>query len=559
LHDSVAQVLAVDQAAVAVAQARTTVALSGRPQVSAGIPETEWSDLVEQVKAAGMTPDRVHDADAVVALLHRVNDGDTTAAVQASAYLVDLQGAIKAVRAGTVRQQQERAYQVGLVLAIAVISGLVMVLGAAIWVRRSLFVRFQDMSRTARRIVDGSPERLDARIRDPLGAVAAAFNAGIDRQQGLVEALGAENARSAVARQISDGLDMALSSADLFEVLGKAMTTVGAGNPTEFIVVEPMGGGLTSAASTHGSRCLISDAEQCVALRRGAIQKFGDSDSINACPKLQDRDRPARSATCVPATFLGQPLGVLHTVLAETGPDGSPADPVSPAALDMTLMTELASLTANRLGTMRAFAREESNARTDPLTGLSNRREFERKARGMKAGVLAMADLDHFKLVNDTFGHEAGDQALMAFADVLRTATRGQNDMIARWGGEEFALVMPGATVSEAIEVIGRIQETLARVCLTRTPAFTCSWGIAAFTGSVTETVRQVDHALYAAKENGRNCWVVAGQPRSELGDADTNESTEPWGSMGAAPGDHGSVLRFVEDSVVEPAGALDH
>jgi diguanylate cyclase (GGDEF)-like protein len=340
---------------------------------------------------------------------------------------------------------------------------------------------------------------MDTSIRDPLGAVAAAFNAGIAKQADLVKKLGTENRRAAVGRQIADGLDLATDSPAVYEVVRRAMLAVSPHAAAELLITDADAPTeVHSVAATLEPCCPVIDANECAAIRRGATQRFTDPSSINACPHLAGRD--IGWATCVPATFLGQPLGVLHVVAA---PDFE-EDP------DEVMLTELATLAANRIGTMRAFAQEEQHARTDPLTGLLNRRSFERAAHHVTVGVLAMSDLDHFKLINDLHGHQIGDQALTLFADVLTSGTRAGKDLVARWGGEEFAVLLPGADMSTATEIIGRIQELLARECMAHAPAFTSSWGLAPMNGSLRGAISQADAALYQAKSDGRDRYVIA-------------------------------------------------
>src|SRR5207248_2643890 len=118
-------------------------------------------------------------------------------------------------------------------------------------------------------------------------------------------------------------------------------------------------------------------------------------------------------------------------------------------------------------------------ASPDGLTGLTDRRSLENRARILRGhGVdfaLVMADLDHFKSLNDTHGHECGDRALRVFAETLRDGIR-TDDVACRYGGEEFIVLLPGVDVHEAIEVMERVREALARN--TRrgdVPAFTAS------------------------------------------------------------------------------------
>ena len=130
-----------------------------------------------------------------------------------------------------------------------------------------------------------------------------------------------------------------------------------------------------------------------------------------------------------------------------------------------------------------------------------------------------MLDLDHFKRVNDTWGHEAGDAVLAHVASVVRTHLRA-SDLACRFGGEEFVVVMLGADIDEAEErmryIAARVSESRPRLGELELPAITFSAGIAeAFVhgDSAEKLLRAADHALYDAKEAGRDCIVRASPP----------------------------------------------
>jgi diguanylate cyclase (GGDEF)-like protein len=155
-------------------------------------------------------------------------------------------------------------------------------------------------------------------------------------------------------------------------------------------------------------------------------------------------------------------------------------------------------------------------ASTDALTGLPNRRAAEARLRQLITArepfAFAMADLDRFKLLNDTHGHQAGDEALRAFADVARECMR-QDDLACRWGGEEFAFVLVGANAEQALQWSDRLRERLAQALRRRSaPAFTASLGLceAAADLPMESMVAAADMALYRAKAEGRNRAVVA-------------------------------------------------
>ena len=175
------------------------------------------------------------------------------------------------------------------------------------------------------------------------------------------------------------------------------------------------------------------------------------------------------------------------------------------------LRSEIAQLRQN-------VARAETEARTDPLTGAANRGAFDEElarrcelaASGLQSFALVYADIDHFKKINDTYGHPVGDRVLTAFVEFLRARIR-QGDTIARCGGEEFAMILPGATLRPAMRKAKKMIDELARADWAVDPGtklkFTASMGVGEWqTGDdAAGLVQRVDRALYRAKNEGRN------------------------------------------------------
>jgi diguanylate cyclase (GGDEF)-like protein len=167
-------------------------------------------------------------------------------------------------------------------------------------------------------------------------------------------------------------------------------------------------------------------------------------------------------------------------------------------------------------GALQALEQVQRQASLDGLTGLPNRRTFEDGVRrlrtaGRRYGVL-LADLDRFKTINDTFGHAAGDQALRRFADVLRGCLREQ-DLPCRFGGEEFAVAIPGADAAETAAIAERLRGALAASALEATgPTFTASVGVAdsLLAGTLSDQLALADAALLAAERSGRDRVLVA-------------------------------------------------
>ena len=161
------------------------------------------------------------------------------------------------------------------------------------------------------------------------------------------------------------------------------------------------------------------------------------------------------------------------------------------------------------------MAETQLQASTDTLTGLLNRRAFSERVAAVPAHLhplaVGMADLDHFKTLNDTYGHDTGDRALRLFARVLTDALR-TSDVASRYGGEEFALAFPDCSATDAARVLNGVRAQLdAAITVGGLPTFTVSFG-------VTETevnedfdaaLRRADEALLHAKGDGRDRVVL--------------------------------------------------
>jgi diguanylate cyclase (GGDEF)-like protein len=164
---------------------------------------------------------------------------------------------------------------------------------------------------------------------------------------------------------------------------------------------------------------------------------------------------------------------------------------------------------------------------TDGLTGLANRRTFDdtmqrewrRAQRGNYPMAVIIADIDHFKKFNDTYGHLAGDECLKKVATALKNAVRRAGDLAARYGGEEFVLLMPMTTVSEATQIAEDIRTSVESMKIRHEKSgvndfVTLSLGAAALVPqqgmSAEDLIKEADKAMYQAKEMGRNRAIGA-------------------------------------------------
>jgi diguanylate cyclase (GGDEF)-like protein len=370
-----------------------------------------------------------------------------------------------------------------------------------------------DAQRSVRNLDDGGVTVLVTDSCAAALAVAAALILG-RRLRRREQASRINTKRRSYEATLQEALDMAATEVDAYAVVTKALRESVPGLQVEMLVADSSGAHFHQALSTaepsptdQQCGCGVVSPVDCPATRRGHTLVFPSSQALNACPHLTGRPTGELSAACVAISITGQSSGVVHAM----GPDGTP-----PTENDVSYLEITTRQASERIAMIRAFAKSETQARTDPLTGLWNRRSLENRVRELARDetpyAVAYGDLDHFKVLNDTHGHEAGDQALRLFARVLRDSVR-PDDITARYGGEEFVIVLPDCASETATKVLERLREQLA-ITLTngRVPAFTVSFGVASSADADTfdEVVAIADHALLTAKTDGRNRTVLA-------------------------------------------------
>ena len=192
-------------------------------------------------------------------------------------------------------------------------------------------------------------------------------------------------------------------------------------------------------------------------------------------------------------------------------------------AADRELAITLASQVAVAIENARLFRRVRQLAEQDALTGVLNRGEFFRRAEEAHArgGAVIMFDVDHFKRFNDDHGHALGDEVLRRVAAAARSATRS-SDIVGRYGGEEFSVLLPGATLEDARDVGERIRGAVAQVRIASQGAdlsATVSVGVAAARPGETlqHLLSRADEALYLSKRRGRNIVTVQAHRDSDI------------------------------------------
>lgn len=247
----------------------------------------------------------------------------------------------------------------------------------------------------------------------------------------------------------------------------------------------------------------------------------------NAHLMLRD-GRHDPSAMFIGAMFLIQTVVTVVRVVTSFGSGFEQTglfahDPVQTLYLGTSAVMSLMVTVGFTLVAMNRLRVElEQQSHADPLTGLLNRRAFlnahkEERDKMMRTGgllSLLLIDLDHFKAVNDTYGHVTGDEILVDFSKRV-AALLERNHHFARWGGEEFAALIPGLRPEEAFELAQALRARIALNEDPELPAYTCSIGIACKASgeaTIERLVKDADEALYRAKRNGRNCVELSDQ-----------------------------------------------
>lgn len=213
---------------------------------------------------------------------------------------------------------------------------------------------------------------------------------------------------------------------------------------------------------------------------------------------------------------IASPLGKLADMVRSAGNDARLASVQSIQAWYHEADSLKKAVQEYRIIVAERIAKLSDEAMTDPLTRLNNRRGFEilaEKHNGEITQSVVTIDIDHFKRINDRFGHDAGDAVLVKLATLMRQTCRTR-DLISRFGGEEFAILLPQTTLSDAARTAERIRKAVTDTRFPFAGQITVSAGVASLgakSGSLDDMLRLADQALYVAKREGRNAVVIAG------------------------------------------------
>ncbi|MCP4350437.1 MAG: diguanylate cyclase [Desulfobacterales bacterium] len=263
------------------------------------------------------------------------------------------------------------------------------------------------------------------------------------------------------------------------------------------------------------------EKHDCWAVRRNDIHAVDHPGEGLICPHLNTF--PNNGYMCVPIKTSESIMGIISFIFDQCESRQASEKWKQNMESKQILATRVAENYALSLANLRLRERLRKESIHDPLTGLYNRRHMEvslerevRRAERHKTSVgIIMLDIDHFKIFNDTYGHEAGDLVLKELGVLLRGSIRGE-DIACRYGGEEFLLIMPdtepGIAEHRAEELLLRVRDLSIKYQDNKLKT-TISMGVAAFPnkgGGIKETVNAADAALYKAKRRGRNQVVIA-------------------------------------------------
>src|SRR4051812_21000818 len=403
-------------------------------------------------------------------------------------------------------------------LAVALAFGLLSLVGVLLLVRR-VAVRVREYAAFAGRVAEGDLSmRLLGGRRDELSGLAHSLNAMVEElaaaAQQRKQALAGDRAYRAAQDAFSDAMQVAETEREAHGVLklhierwvpDSEVVVLNRHSVTDELEAStplPAGSPLQDA---------LEDAEPraCLAVR---LARTHDS-AADPPPLLECKlcGRTARESTCVPLQVSGEVIGsvlVEHERLLHADEHRRIADTVSQAG--------------PTLANLRTLALAEARAATDALTGLPNRRAVQdalkrtiaQAGRTLSPMAVLLLDLDHFKQINDTYGHDRGDAVLTAVGDVLSSALR-TSDFVGRNGGEEFVALLPDTGVEGALEAAEKLRIAIGRLTLPGIDRpVTASVGAAVYPHTAADAeslLRLADRALYGAKASGRN--------RSELAD----------------------------------------
>jgi diguanylate cyclase (GGDEF)-like protein len=387
------------------------------------------------------------------------------------------------------------------VMLVAGLVGLLCSIATVVWLIRSVLPRTLSYSRFAARVSRGDyTERLHPEGADELAQLGRVLDELAERRQ-------AEDTYDRNKLELIDALQLTENEADAHQLLRRHLERSVPGNTVTVLNRNNSADRLQAMTPVDRASPLVSGLaaakpRSCLAVRMARPHDTSAQNDLLPCPVCSGC---SGFTTCVPLIVSGEVIGSVLSdhpqPLTETG-QRSIRDAVTQAA--------------PVIGNLRNLAVAELRAATDSLTGLPNRRAIQdtfrrmvaQASRTMSPLAALMGDLDHFKQINDQYGHGRGDDVLAATAAAMSASIR-DSDFAGRFGGEEFIVLLPDTDAAGAFTIAEKVRAAIAAIRVTGVERpITMSIGIAVLPDHATDAEaleRAADQALYAAKNSGRN------------------------------------------------------
>jgi diguanylate cyclase (GGDEF)-like protein len=394
-----------------------------------------------------------------------------------------------------------------LLLLLIALATLAASAGSVLVLVRNVVPRIRRYSRFAEGVrSSASTEKLHPRGRDELANLGRALDE-------MVVAQRTDREQEAMQAEFSQMMQVAATEDEAYDLLSRQLDRAVGGGRTVVLNRNNSADRLEPASTlppdSHlEERLIAAEPRSCLAVRFGRMHREGPgNDPLMSCEVC---GKTGSYSVCEPLLVSGEVIGaalVLH--------------PEPLTARELGALTSSVGQAAPVLANLRNLALAEFRAATDALTGLPNSRAARDTLKRMVAQAARMVsplsalllDLDHFKQINDSFGHGRGDDVLAAVGSVLPSVLR-EADFAARYGGEEFLILLPATGHDEAALVAEKVRATIETIRVAGVNReITASIGIAAVpedAGDADTLVRHADRALYTAKANGRNQVKVA-------------------------------------------------
>lgn len=345
----------------------------------------------------------------------------------------------------------------------------------------------------------------DVRIAEVIAeasTAAVASFATYDKVRAQAEVLAERSRVLEGINQLVDALAIAPDERATAAVVARSMQQTFRLRAATTLLIDPSLALLETIGATDGARAhpVVTDPKSCPAVHSGRLLVVGGTNDVAVCPYMPAEGGPY---ACVPLVGAGVPLGALFL------------EPDERSVVDESFVRAASDRAALTIATRRLLATARRQATTDGLTGLFNRRFMDEQLRlvqslaerhGEPYSIVAF-DLDNLKDLNDTLGHEAGDQGLSSFARILSRAIR-TSDIAVRTGGDEFAILASRTRLDEAVLLAERVREAARAASRQQVHgAMTASAGVASWQAgrSIEDVLRLADAMLYEAKRTGRD------------------------------------------------------